>query len=724
MKKAFTLQVADGFARLVFDLPGEKVNKFSTPVMKELEELLVELERRSDIKVMSIESAKANIFIAGADITELQVITGFDEALGKARGGQTVFGMLEKLPFPTVAVINGACLGGGLELALACTYRIATDSDKTLLGCPEVQLGILPGWGGTQRLLKLVGLVTGLPMILTGKPANGKKALKIKLVDELVSAEFVREKADEFMHRCLEPGERGRIAAQRKRAGIQPMLLEGNPLGRAFVFRQARKDVWKSTGGHYPAAFKILDVVSTTYGKPLAWGLAREAEAFAQLATTKESKNLIQLFFTNEALKKDTGVDDEVNIRELKTAGVLGAGVMGGGISWLFSSKGIPVRMKDVNWEALGKGFAEAAEYFNQMLKKKKLTPDELNLRMHGISGTLDYSGFGDKQVVVEAIVEKMDVKKKVIAELEGAVAEDTVICSNTSALSITEMASELKHPERFVGMHFFNPVNRMPLVEVIPGEKTSKETIAAAVALAKKLGKTPVVVQNCIGFLVNRLLLPYMNEAVLIAEEGVGIERIDKLITKFGMPMGPFTLADEVGLDICWKVTVTLAEAYPSRMHTTDLLDRMYQTQHLLGKKGGKGFYIHGPGKHIEPNPAVNHTVAGIMKQDHLNASNKPDDEILERCMFIMINEASRCLEEGIVSSPEYLDMALIMGTGFPPFRGGLMRYADECGIANVVNTLKDMAVKHGRRFEPSPLLLRMADNGQRFYEREVRDE
>jgi 3-hydroxyacyl-CoA dehydrogenase/enoyl-CoA hydratase/3-hydroxybutyryl-CoA epimerase len=722
MKTAFKLKVdKDGFARLIFDLPGEKVNKFSAHVMQELEEQLKALKKRDDIKIMSFESAKKDIFIAGADIKELEAITTRKDALAKSQKGQKLFNMLEELPFPTVAVINGACLGGGLECAMACTYRVVTDNPKAVMGCPEVQLGILPGWGGTQRMTHLTGLLAALPMLLTGKPAKGSKAVKIKLADALISAEFLEEKSKEFIRDCLTPTGRKWVLARRKRSGLLKLLMEDNPLGRAFVFHQAHKGLMQKTGGNYPATLEILKVLKETVGKPLMTGLEREAEAFADLAPTRVSKNLVKLFFTNTALTKDTGVEGDVEFPEIKSVAVLGAGVMGGGISWLFSSKGYPVRMKDINWDAVSKGFEEAKVYYKQMVKRRKITPTELRIKMDTISGTLDYAGFSGEDVVVEAIIENIDVKKKVLAELEQNVGKDTIICSNTSALSITEMGKALKHPERFIGMHFFNPVNRMPLVEVIPGEKTSDKTIAATIALVKKLGKTPVLVQNCAGFLVNRLLLPYMNEAVVMVQEGADITAIDRVIKKYGMPMGPLTLADEVGIDICWKVTGLLEAAYSPRMKMTELLALMHDQDHLLGKKGGKGFYIHKPRKKGPVNPAVQERVDEIVKWTEIKSAGITSGEIIDRCIFIMINEASRCIEEGIVKSAAYLDMALIMGTGFPPFRGGLLRYADELGIKDIVEKLKVMAEKYGERYSPSPLLLKMAENGQKFYETEV---
>jgi len=674
MGNTFNLTInPDGSAKILIDLPNEKVNKFSGAVVNELKQLLSELKNKKDIKILSIESGKENIFFAGADISEFEKIKTAKDATSKSREGQELFNQIEKLPFPTVAVINGACLGGGIELALACTYRIVTDNPKTNLGCPEVNLGIIPGWGGTLRLPRLIGIVQSLPIILSGKPVNAKKALRIKLADSLIAKEFAEEKTAEFLKYCLTKSGKNKILKDRKKGIISQWFFENNLIMRSIIFNKVKKDLIKKTGGNYPAPLKALEVVKQTYRGSFNKGLRKEANAFGELFATQTSKNLVQLYFTGEELKKDPGAITDDPLKKVNSAGVVGSGVMGGGIAWLFSSHDISVRMKDINWDTIGKGFASASKIYNQLKKIKKIKPYEINLKMHRISGTLSFSGFNNLDLVIEAVVENMDVKKQLLSQIEENVSPDTIICSNTSSLSINEMAKGLKNPERFVGMHFFNPVNRMPLVEIIPGEKTSPATVAAVVALSKKLNKVPVIVQDCPGFLVNRILLSYLSEALNIMMEGADISRVDKLIFKFGMPMGPFLLADEIGIDICYHAMKSLGKNSP-------LLDILFNKEKLLGKKGKKGFYIH-EFKNRRVNPKVIEIVKDYRKTSSISPKSFTDRQIVDRCINVMINEAKRCLEEKIVAKASYLDMALIMGIGFPAFRGGLLRYAEQKG-------------------------------------------
>ncbi len=693
-----------GIAYLELDLPGEKVNKLSSSVMAELDALLTGDLSNHDIRALVISSCKPGVFIAGADLDEIETLKSPDDAYAKSRQGQAIFSKLEALPYPTIAVIDGACLGGGLELALACSFRVVTDHAKTKLGVPEVSLGILPGWGGTQRLPRLIGLVQASTMILSGKPVSGSKALRLGLADALVSHEFVAEKAREFTGRCVTA--KGRRAIRKRRGSY---LAERIWPASTIVIRKARTMAMKKSKGHYPAIPAILSLLQDTCYCRLPEGLEREARAFSQLATTPICRNLIGLFHTDQLLKKDKGTADDVNPRPIHRAAVLGAGVMGGGIAWLFSRHGRPVRVKDVSWDAVAKAFSEAADYCRQLVKLRKMRAHEVALNMHRITGTLDYSGFADADIVIEAIVEKMAAKKAVLAEMEKEVDPQAVICSNTSALSISEMASVLKHPERFVGMHFFNPVNRMPLVEVIAGEESSAEAVATVVALAHELRKTPVVVKDSPGFLVNRILLPYMNEAALLLQEGVEFERIDKLAEAFGMPMGPFALADVTGIDVGYKVIQELESAFSPRLQAAPVLDQFIQTG-LLGRKSGGGFYLY-QGRERSPNPEAIKLLEGFRRKE------VSDGDIIDRLILIMINEAAMCLQEGVVDRVDYLDMALITGIGFPPFRGGLLRYADERGLSEVVWRLESLKGAAGERFKPCELLQTMAAQEKRFY-------
>ncbi len=694
-----------GIAELVIDLPHEKVNKLSELVMNELDDLLDGDLKNPEIKALIIASRKPGVFIAGADIAEIEHIRDEADAFEKSQRGQTIFSKLPALKFPTIAVIDGACLGGGLELALACTFRVVTDSAKTQLGLPEVNLGILPGWGGTQRLPRLVGLVQGLTMILSGKPVSGSKAARMGLADALVPHEFVAEQAREFAERCLSG--KGRKAVMKRRKlhrseSIWPV--------RKIIVNKAKEKAMQRTKGHYPAVVEIPALLLETANTKLDHGLEQESQAFSRLVVTPICRNLIGLFHTDQLLKKEHGVGADIKPRPMKSAAVLGAGIMGGGIAWLFSKHGRPVRMKDVSWDAVGKGFSEAADYYRQLVKLRKMQPHEVSNNMQRITGTLDYSGFDKADIVVEAIVEKMGAKKAVLAEMESSVSEETIICSNTSALSISEMSKVLKVPSRFVGLHFFNPVNRMPLVEVIAGEQSSPTAIASVVALAHELRKIPVVVKDSPGFLVNRILIPYLNEAGLLLQEGVEFERIDRLIEEFGMPMGPFVLADETGIDVGFKVIRELEAAFSPRLQAAGVLQKFIDAG-LLGKKSGGGFYLHKKGKQRTVNAEAVKLVEGFEKK------TVSDEEIVDRLILTMLNEAVMCLEERIVERVDYLDMALIAGIGFPPFRGGLLRYADDQGIMSVRSRMLELESACGQRFEPAGLLKKMEAEGKTFY-------
>lgn len=599
-------------------------------------------------------------------------------------------------------------MGGGMECALACNYRFATDDSKTKLALPEVQLGFLPGWGGTQRMPKLIGLQNALELITTGKALTARKALKQGLIDALLTPESRQREALVLWKKIL-AGEKIR---KKKKKKLITSLLEDNLLGRKVLFHFARKKAQEKTKGHYPAIPAIIDVLEATHGASLHEGLKQEKEKFIDLATGKVSQNLVQLFFSNELIKKLPGCPGlELKVAPPSHAGVLGAGIMGGGIAWLFSYKKVPVRLRDLNHEALQKGYQTADDYFSQLVKRRRISKSEKSIAIQHISSDLSLNGFENMEIVVEAIVENMDIKKKALSELELSVNENCIICSNTSALSIDDMATSLQKPERFLGMHFFNPVNRMPLVEIIPGEKTSDEALYKACQWVKQMGKTAIIVKNCAGFLVNRILLTYMNEAARTLEDGADVQRVDQLILEFGMPMGPFTLADEVGLDVGLHVAQTLEQAYGERMQVASALHLIHDDLKCLGKKQGKGFY-HWKGKDKEVNEAFTRRL-----QARTTSQNLSDTTIVERCILIMLNEAALCLSENIVETPEQLDMAMIMGTGFPPFRGGLLKYADHYGIKSCVETLESLARHYGDRFSPAPLLLEMAENGQDFY-------
>lgn len=699
-----------GIARLIFDLPNEKVNKLSTDILKEFEEKIEQISKNQDIKALVILSGKEGNFIAGADINEIKSITEEKTAYDLVAKGQNIITKITDLKIPTIAVINGACLGGGLELALACDYRIATSNPKVSLGLPEVNLGIIPGFGGTQRLPKLVGLEQSLTMILSGKPVNAKKALKIGLVNAVINDSFLEEGILKFVEDVL-GGKAKKLSKKGK--------IEKIPFGKTLIMNMAFKSMTQKTKAKYPAPHYAFEVIRRTYGENnIKKGLAIELEAFCELVVGEVCKNLIELFFTNEDLKKDNGVKSKsVTTQEIKKSAVLGAGIMGGGIAWLFANNDMEVRIKDISNKAIAIGYNQVQKIFNQLKKIRKLDDYQIALKTARISSTLDYTGFDSSDIVVEAVIEDIEIKKKIFAELEKKVNDNTIIASNTSSLSISEMSSALKKPKRFVGMHFFNPVNRMPLVEVIKGDKTDDKTIATTVALAKKMGKTPIVVKDVAGFLVNRILLPYLNEAAYILQEGADIAKVDYYIEDFGMPMGPFILADVVGIDVGVKVAHSLEDSYGKRMKVANILDEIYNNhKSLLGKKSKIGFYRY------DSKMVVNYEIYKIVKdvQEKFDLSKNnymSRDEIVDRCILTMVNEAAKCIEEEVVANARYLDMAMIMGAGFPAFRGGVLRYADNIGIDKIVARLQEFNEKFGARFEVSKLLIDMAKNNKKFY-------
>lgn len=690
-----------------FDLPGEKVNKFSTPVMMRLQEVVREL-RSSSYKAVIFKSNKPKIFIAGADIDEIRAMTTREQFENAVSAGQGLFNEVEDLPMVTIAAVNGACAGGGCEFIMACDYRIASEDPSTRIGLPETKLGIIPGFGGCVRMPRIIGLQAALDIILNGKLERAAKALKIGLVDQVVHPSILMDQAMKMAGE--KAGQKRRKAYEPK--GVMNVLLEG-PM-KFMVFKKARETVMKFTNGHYPAQLKVLDVLQKTHGMGnREAALKIEREAFIECALTDISKNLIHVFDLMESVKKKSGVGADVKAKDVKHMGVLGAGTMGGGIAYVAADKGIYVRMKDINWAAIGLGLRHAQDLWQKLVKRKSITKFDFQQKMDRVSGTLDYSGFGHMELVVEAIVEDMEIKKKVIAETAKNMRPDAIIATNTSSLSVNEMSAGHPDPRYFAGMHFFNPVDKMPLVEVIRGEKTSDETIATVYELSKKMGKLPVVVKDGPGFLVNRLLLPYMAEAAFLLQEGMSIETVDKAYVKsFGMPMGPFALMDEVGLDVCMKVLKIFKKAFGSRIEIAPLMEKLEKSGRL-GKKNKKGFYTYDEkGKRQGVDSSVYTDLGLTAPTDPLS-----QQECLERGVFAMVNECSRALlDDHIVETAGEVDLAMITGTGFPPFRGGLLRYADSIGATYIVDQLEMYGQKHAR-LKPAPALQNLAKSNTKFY-------
>jgi len=691
---------AKNIAWIVFDDPNAKVNVLNFAVMEKLANVIEQVAANAAVRAVVV-IGKPDGFLAGADIKALQAISTIAEGRELAARGQEIFNALEKIgeKIPVVCAITGFALGGGCEVALACSYRIASDNPKTLIGLPEVKLGIFPGWGGTQRLPRLIGLKAALDIILAGKTLKSKQAREVGLVDEIVPDALLRQRAEEVADNYA------KFAPKR-----EGHFVENHPPMRSVICNAARKEVMEKTRGNYPATLKALESVEEGLGKDLRGGLENEARLFGEICTTTQCKNLIRVFFLDSDYKKLRAFPKE-KLEPLPVAkvGVVGAGLMGSGIAHWLASRGFTVRLKDIKPEFVQGGLKRISTIVEGGVKRGKLSQKDAEALMARISPTTDYAGFETCDLIIEAVLEKEELKKTVFEEVSAVAREDAILASNTSAIPISKIAENVKRPSRLVGIHFFNPVHMMPLVEVVVGKQSGKVAVESAVALVKKLGKTPVIVNESPGFLVNRLLLPYMNEAGFLLEEGNPIELIDQAAKDFGMPMGPLRLTDEVGIAVTYEVCRELQESFGDRMKISSVVVRVNGTG-LKGRSGGSGFYLY-EGKSETPNAKI-YKVLGI------KPSEKPLslETIQQRLIYTMINEAARVLEEKVVATPSDVDAGMIFGTGFPPFRGGLMVYADSIGAKNIVKTLEEFAKTHGARFTPAPLLLDMAISGKKF--------
>jgi 3-hydroxyacyl-CoA dehydrogenase/enoyl-CoA hydratase/3-hydroxybutyryl-CoA epimerase len=709
-----SLQIDEhGIAWVTFEDPSRRMNVLTEGVMLTLSDLLEELARVAGAglaRVVVFESGKDDNYIVGADVDAILGIETPHEGERGARLGQAIFFELENLPLPSVAAIHGTCLGGGTELALSCRYRVASDSPRTKIGLPEVQLGILPAWGGTTRLPRLVGLQNALDLLLTGNPIPAQKAQRLGLVSEVLPAKLFRQKVQDFALRAVDLP-RG---ASRKRRRFFRRLVEDTPPGRKAILAAAKRKVVARTGGHYPAPLRILDVLGDGMGRSVEKSFDLEARALGELLTSPVSKNLIRVFHLREDARRRPAVAPGIEPRAVERVGVLGAGVMGGGIAQLAAYNGIRVRMKDIRHEAIASGLQHAKKLFDDAVEKRRLGPREAEQRMELVSGGLEYHGFAGVDLVVEAVVERLDVKRAVLREAEARVRPECILATNTSSLSVDAMADALERPERFCGMHFFNPVHRMPLVEVIRGSRTDDEVLATVHHLAVKLGKVPVIVQDGPGFVVNRILGPYLNEAVWLLADGASVEAIDRSARDFGMPMGPLRLVDEVGIDVARHAGDSLYQAFGERMLPAPAFEALGATGRL-GRKSGKGFYEHRGDDDAEVDESVYAELGLPLPRE---GSGPAEREIRSRLVLSMVNEAARILGERIVTRAGDVDLAMIMGTGFPPFRGGPLRFADSLGPRTVVERLQALREKLGARFEPAPLLEELARKDHQIYD------
>lgn len=702
---AFSLNITDHVAVLTLDTPGEPVNVLGTSVIGELEELLARIRDDSEVRAVVLISGKQDNFIAGADINEFVRIRSAEEGTALAQAGQEVINRLEQFPKPIVTAIHGSCVGLGCELALATSYRIATDSPKTVIGLPEIQLGIIPAAGGCQRLPRTIGVRAALDIILAGRTERAAKAYRLGLVDELVPPSILRSISIETADRLARAG-----IPLRKRGGS--LLLERNPIGRQIVYAMARRQVLKKTGGHYPAPLAAIDAVCAGMERGRRAGFRREAEHFGRLAVGEVSRNLVQIFFATTALKKDDGVPPgSAQPRPVERLGVVGSGFMGAGIAGTaVSQAGVEARLKDADLPRVGRGIQSALQVLKGQLERRRISRHEYQRKAALVTGTADWSGFGRTDLVIEAVFEDLEVKRQVFAEAEAVLPSDAVLASNTSTIPIGRIAEGAKHPERILGMHFFSPVERMPLLEVIPAAGTHPSAIATAVRFGKKMGKTVIVVADSPGFWVNRILFPYLNEAGYLLSEGVPIEVIDQAIVRFGFPVGPITLLDEVGMDVGLKASEVMHHNFGDRMQPAGGVARMVEAGRL-GRKSGKGFYLYRNGHKTDPDPAA-YELVGVKPIAAVDPS-----VVEQRLILMLLNEAALALSEGVARSPRDGDIGAVFGIGFPPFRGGPLRYADSLGAARVVSQLDSYAALHGPRFTPAPALIEMAKTGARFY-------
>ena len=706
--RALTTAVAEDVLIVTIDRPGEPVNTLGPELIGEFEAVFQRVDDDSLIKGVVVTSGKADGFIAGADVEQFTTLRTSADAERLSRTGQELLGRLESLRVPVVAAIHGACLGGGLETALACRYRICTDHPKTTFSLPEVQLGLIPGMGGTQRLPRRVGLQAALDMILTGRSVRARRALQIGLVDEMVHPAILRDIA---IDRARALGSGRRQARGRGIGGPTSILLEHNPIGRGLVFKKARQSVLEKTHGHYPAPLAALEAVQAGYAHGVEHGMHEEARLFGEVAMTSVSRQLVFLFFASKALKKDPGVPEPApKPREIERLGVLGSGFMGAGIASVAVQQGTLVRLKDTDTTRIGKGLAAIRGVLQERVARRQVTRRDLDDWMSLVGGTTDYSGFESADLVIEAVFEDVALKHRVLEEVEPALDPETVYASNTSTIPISRIAEVAQHPERVLGMHFFSPVHRMPLLEVITTPRTSHAATVTAVAYGKRLGKTVIVVNDGPGFYTTRTLSAYMNEAGRLLDDGAGIEAIDRALVDWGFPVGPIALLDEVGIDVGGKVGQVLSDAFGDRLAPSEALRRVVASGRT-GRKAGSGFYRY----------EQDGTKGGVDESAYaiIDVPRRAMDaaEITERCVLAMVNEAVRCLDEGILRSPRDGDVGAVFGIGFPPFRGGPFRYADSIGAAQIVERLEDLDLRYHPRFEAADLLLDMSATGRSFY-------
>ena len=706
---------ADGVAIVTLDAPGEAVNTLTETFGAELRAAFDRVVADPKVSCAVIVSGKKD-FVVGANIDMLKSITLAADAERLSRGGAASFRTIKASAKPFVAAVHGQALGGGFELALACRAIVASNDKKTLFGLPEVQLGLMPGANGLMRVAERAGLQVALDLGLTGKNTRAVKAKKLGLIDEVCPAPVLVEVAAALAKQLAEGKPLVRAGFKLDGPHLTQLALEKNPAGRALLFRKAREATRKKTHGHYPATERILDVLERYGDKGFDAAADLEARAFGELVVSETAHRLEDIFFATTALKKDNGVDDpNVKGQVPSKIGMLGGGLMGGGIAYISIAAGVQVRLKDKDDEGVGRGLHYVRGILDERVKRRQLSREERDQVFARLTATTDYTGLRDAGIVIEAVFEDLALKHRVLRDVEAVTSENAIFASNTSSIPITRIAEASKRPHTVVGMHYFSPVHKMPLLEVIRTKATSPEVVATAVALGKKQGKTVIVVNDGVGFYTSRILAPYMNEAAYLLSEGVPIETLDRALVDWGWPVGPVTLLDEVGIDVAAHVGPIMLAAFGERFTPPDTMAKLIADDRK-GRKNERGFYLYGKnatGKKKAADPSVYATLGIEPKKD----SPVLAEELQMRCSLQFVNEALRCLGEGVLRSPRDGDIGAIFGLGFPPFRGGPFRYVDTIGAAEILRRTQGYYDRFGKRWEPAPLLAEMAKKGSRFY-------